>query len=456
MPRVTAAGTLAEFAAGLRFESIPPPVVHAAKRQVLDTIGVSLAASAIGAASPVVEAVRAWAGAREASVIGHDFGAPAPHAALANGTLAHALDFDDTHVSSVVHASAFVVPAALAVAEECGAGGDGFLAACVAGYEVATRIGAAAPGRFHARGLHPTGICGPFGAATTAGVLWGLGTAELTSALGIAGSQSSGLLASIAGGAETKRFHAGWAVHGGLIAADLARRGLGGPATIFEGPSGLLDAMLAGETPDPARLCRGLGAEWETARIAIKPYPACHFLHAFMDAAARLGVRAGDVEEITCHVAAPIVPVVCEPVAGRASPASTYAAQFSLPFAVASAIVGGREGLELFGAEARADKRVLGLAERVRYVVDDAHPFPDAYGGRITVHLRDGRVREGEEPVNRGHPDRPLSDDEVVAKFVSNARRRLDAGAVQKIVDTVWRLEEVDTVEELAALAQVS
>ena len=408
MPRVTAAGTLAEFAAGLRFESIPPPVVHAAKRQVLDTIGVSLAASAIGAASPVVEAVRAWAGAREASVIGHDFGAPAPHAALANGTLAHALDFDDTHVSSVVHASAFVGPAALAVAEECGAGGDGFLAACVAGYEVATRIGAAAPGRFHARGLHPTGICGPFGAATTAGVLWGLGTAELTSALGIAGSQSSGLLASSAGGAE------------------------------------------------PARLCRGLGAEGETARIAIKPYPACHFLHAFMDAAARLGVRAGDVEEITCHVAAPIVPVVCEPVAGRASPASTYAAQFSLPFAVASAIVGGREGLELFGAEARADKRVLGLAERVRYVVDDAHPFPDAYGGRITVHLRDGRVREGEEPVNRGHPDRPLSDDEVVAKFVSNARRRLDAGAVQKIVDTVWRLEEVDTVEELAALAQVS
>jgi len=450
---VTAATTLAGFCTGLDFSSLPAEVVHAAKRHVLDTLGVALAAADVGAGSPVVEAVRAWAGAREASVLGHDFGAPAPHAALANGTLAHALDFDDTHPESIVHPSAFVVPAALAVGEESEADGRTFLVACVAGYEVSTRIGAAAPGRFHARGLHTTGLCGTFGAATVAGVLWGLTPTQLTNALGVAGSQSSGLFAYLADGSETKRFHAGWAAQAGVIAADLARRGFTGPASIFEGPHGVFDAFLAGEAHDPGRLVRGLGSEWETTRIAIKPYPACHFVHAFMDGAARLGVRAGDIDEITCAIAGPAIGIVCEPRDERLRPASTYAAQFSLPFAVASAIVGGREGLDLFGDEARADKRVLSLAERVRHEVDDSLP---TFGGRVTIMLRDGRVRVADEPVNRGHPNRPLSDEDVTAKFVSNARRRLDNGAAQKVADVVWRLEEIDSIAELASLVQVS
>ncbi|MGZ4104357.1 MAG: MmgE/PrpD family protein, partial [Actinomycetota bacterium] len=164
----TASQQLAEFVAGLRFEDLPPSVVDAAKRHILDAIGVSLAASAIGAGAPVVEMTRSWAGAREASILGYDFGAPAPWAALANGTLAHALDYDDTHVESVVHPSAFVVPAALAVGEEIGASGRDVITAAVAGYEVATRIGAAAPGRFHVRGQHTTGLCGTFGAAAVA------------------------------------------------------------------------------------------------------------------------------------------------------------------------------------------------------------------------------------------------------------------------------------------------
>lgn len=453
---MTAAQTLAGFCADLRWVDVPGETVHAAKRHVLDALGVALVAADSGAGAPVVESVRAWAGAREASVIGHAFGAPAPHAALANGTLVHALDFDDTHMESVVHPSAFVVPAALAVGEESAADGKAFLTACVAGYEVSTRIGAAAPGRFHARGLHTTGLCGTFGSAAVAGVLWGLTQSQLTHALGIAGSQSSGLFAYLADGSETKRFHAGWAAQGGILAADLSRRGFTGPATIFEGPHGLFDAFLAGETHDAARLVRGLGTAWETRRIAIKPYPACHFTHAFMDAVARSRVRAGDVEEITCTIARPAAGIVAEPRKERLQPTTTYAAQFSLPFAVASALVGGREGFDLFGEEARSDRRVLALAKRVHHVIDDTLPFPATYGGRVTIVLRDGRVREIEELVNRGHPDRPLSDEEVVAKFVANARRRLDNGAAQKVVDCVWSLEEVDSVEELAGLVQVS
>src|SRR2546425_724502 len=348
----TTSQQLAEFVAALRYEDLPPDVVAAAKRHMLDAVGVALAASAIGAGGPVIEMTRSWAGARESSIIGYDFGAPAPWAALANGTLTHALDFDDTHVESVVHPSAFVVPAAMAVGEEIGASGRDLIVAAVAGYEVSTRIGAAAPGRFHVRGQHTTGLCGTFGAAAVAGRLWGLTADEIAQAFGIAGSQSSGLFAYLADGSETKRFHAGWAAQGGIVAADLARRSFTGPATIFEGPHGFYDAFLTGESHDASRIVRGLGTEWESTRIAIKPYPACHFVHAFMDAARRLGVRAGDVEEITCAVAPAAVGIVCEPREPRLAPGSTYAAQFSLPFAVASAVVGGREGLELFGPEA--------------------------------------------------------------------------------------------------------
>ncbi|MGZ4145253.1 MAG: MmgE/PrpD family protein [Actinomycetota bacterium] len=450
----TASQQLAEFVAGLRFEDLPPSVVDAAKRHILDAIGVSLAASAIGAGAPVVEMTRSWAGAREASILGYDFGAPAPWAALANGTLAHALDYDDTHVESVVHPSAFVVPAALAVGEEIGASGRDVITAAVAGYEVATRIGAAAPGRFHVRGQHTTGLCGTFGAAAVAGRLWGLSAEEIAHAMGIAGSQSSGLFAYLSDGSETKRLHAGWAAHGGIVAADLARRGFTGPSTIFEGPHGLFDAFLSGEEPDRARLVRGLGTEWETTRIAIKPYPACHFVHAFMDAGIQAGVKWADIEEVVCYITPAAVGIVAEPRAPRLHPATTYAAQFSLPFAVASAIVGGRDALDYFGDDARSDRRVLTLAERVHHEPDVSLPFPKTYGGRLRVNTRGGRTIEIDELVNRGHPDRQLDEDELSAKFLKNARMRLETRAARRALTKLQRIEQIEKIESLTATLQ--
>jgi 2-methylcitrate dehydratase PrpD len=382
---------------------------------------------------------RSWAGAREASIIGYDFGAPAPWAALANGTLTHALDYDDTHVESVVHPSAFVVPAALAVGEEIGASGRDIVTAAVAGYEVATRIGAAAPGRFHVRGQHTTGLWDP---------------ERLRDLIGIAGSQSSGLFAYLSDGSETKRLHAGWAAHGGIVAADLARRGFTGPSTIFEGPHGLFDAFLSGEEPDRARLIRGLGTEWETTRIAIKPYPACHFVHAFMDAGIEAGVKWADIEEVVCSIAPPAIGIVAEPRAPRLHPATTYQAQFSLPFAVASAIVGGRDALEYFGDDARSDRRVLTLAERVHHVADTTLPFPKTYGGKLRVNTRGGRTIEIEELVNRGHPDRPLSDEELASKFLKNARLRLETRAARRALTKLQRIDQIDKVEQLTSALQ--
>jgi 2-methylcitrate dehydratase PrpD len=373
---------------------------------------------------------------------------------MATGALAGALDFDDTHPASLVHASAVIIPAALAAGEEHGADGRTVIAACAAGYEVAGRLGAAAGTTTLERGLHATGVFGPFGAAAAAGRVWGLTPEQMASAFGIAGSQAAGILASLADVADTLRFHAGWAAQAGVIAADLARRGLTGPANVLDGPHGIFQALLG--TSIDEKVALNLGNRWEASRVATKPYAASHFVQACMDAAASTGVRAGDIEEVMCFVPAAVVPIVCEPRAAKTHPATPDAARQSLPFAVATILAGGRSGPGAFGEEALNDRRVITLAQRVFAEADPTLDFPAAFGGRVRIVLRDGRIREASEAINRGHPDRPLSEEELRAKFVANARKRLDNGAVAKLAETTMRLDELDSVEELTALAQVS
>lgn len=445
----TASHTLAEFVTALRATDIPDAVQREAVRHLVDSAGVALAAATEPPAAPLAEMARSWAGATEARVVGHDLRAPTAVAALVNGAATHALHYDDTHVESVMHPSSVIVPAALAVGEEIGATGLEVITAIVAGYEVATRVGAAAPGRFQVRGFDTTGVCGAFGAAAAAGRLWGLSHDELATALGIAGSASAGVQAAPFEGAPGLRGQPGWAAFAGIVAADLARRGASGPATIFEGPHGFFDAFLHGEQVDAERLTRALGADWETQRIAIKPYPACDFLHAFIDAAARATVRWADIEEIVCLVAPAVVEIVAEPRAPRLHPETTAAAQFSLPFAVASAIVGGREGLELFGDDARHDRRVLTLAERVHHRSDATAPFPQTYGGRMKIHTRSGRTKQIDEPINRGHPDRPLSDEELAGKFMANAVLRLGEDRARAALHALDSVREARSIEDV-------
>lgn len=417
------------------------------RRHLLDTIGCALASAAAGSAVPVIEMVRAGAGAREAGILGYEFRAPAAQAALATGTLIHALDYDDTHMRSVVHPGACVTPAALAAAEEAGCDGRTFLVALAAGYEVACRMGIAMRPALAGRGLDPTGFAGTFGAAAAAGRVWGLTATQTAHAFGLAGALSGGLVGGIAGSSDVMRIRGGWAAQTGVTAADLARRGFTGPVDIAQGAHGLIadvDAALD-----------ELESRWECERVAIKPYPACHYVHAYADAAARLTVKPGDIAEIIAVVHPAIVPIVCEPRAQRSAPQSDAEARFSMPFAIATAIIGGRPPLELFGVDARADRRILSLAERVRFETDASLPYPDSYGGRIVVALRDGRSRESVEMINRGHPDRPLSDDEIAVKFFGNARKRIESAAASKLAGAVARLEDLDDLDEVVALAQM-
>ncbi|PYN71569.1 MAG: hypothetical protein DMD96_35750 [Candidatus Rokuibacteriota bacterium] len=272
---MTLAERLAEFAVGLEFEDLPPDVVASVRLRALDILGIALAASTSELAPSVLGALEGWGRGGPCSVAGSNLTAPPPLAALANGALAHGLDFDDTHAVSITHASAVVLPTVLALGEAGGYNGRALVTAAVAGYEAITRLGMAAPGAFHARGWHATAVCGTFAAALAAGRLERLDAGRLTAALGIAGSFASGVIEHLEDGSWVKRVHPGWAAHSGIVAAGLARGGFTGPATILEGRFGFYRTFLGSE---PARApFDTLGKEWETLRVGFKPYPCCHY-----------------------------------------------------------------------------------------------------------------------------------------------------------------------------------
>jgi 2-methylcitrate dehydratase PrpD len=451
---MTLAERLAGFAAGLRFEDVPADVAASTRLRTLDVLGLVLAACTYDFAAPLTAV--AGDGSGPCTIVGTSRTAAPADAALANGSLAHGLDFDDTHATSITHASAVIVPAALAVAESEGASGRDLITAAVAGYEAITRIGMAAPGAFHARGWHATSVCGTFAAALAAGKLLRLDARQLTHALGLAGSFASGVMEFLADGSAVKRLHAGWAGHGGILAASLAARGVSGPASILEGRFGLYRTFV-GSAP-ATEVFDTLGRQWETPRVGFKPYPCCHLVHAYIDCALQLrdvsGFDPDAVVSVECHVPEGEVPIVCEPWATKLRPRTTYEAQFSLPFAVASALLDGQVGLATFTEARLRDERLLSLAARVRYVIDPTSAFPNGFPGWVVVRLAGGRVVEAREPDGRGGPARPLPEAAIIAKFRANAGLALDEARRHELERAVLALEEAPDVRKLIALCR--
>jgi 2-methylcitrate dehydratase PrpD len=443
MPTATAAERLADFALTLSYEDIPAEVVDAAKLHLLDTLGCGLAAHALGIAAEGRTAMAELGGEPVASVIGHDGGLPAANAAFANAMLCHGLDFDDTHSDSVSHVSAVVCPTAVAVAEAEGSTGRELLTAIVAGNEIVTRIGMAASGAFHARGFHPTSICGVFGGTAAAARLLGLDGATTASALGIAGSFAGGLFAYLDAGTATKPMHPAWASHGAVLATRLASLGAEGPATVIEGRFGLYHAFV-GERIDLGPQLDDLGSRWETPRIAYKPYPACHFIHGSLGATASLvpELDPDEVEDVVVTIPEAGVALVLEPADAKVAPRSDYEAKFSLQYSTAAMLVHGQVGVRSYTHDAIADQRVLGLARKVRYETKEYDTYPAAFPGGVRIRLRDGRTVEADFPHQQGGPENPMSADEVRTKFRGNAELALGPATLEALEEGVLSLEE--------------
>lgn len=448
-----AAAQLATFTSGLAFEAVPSNVVEAAKLQLLDTVGVALAARGTGAMASSLRPLDE-AGQGPASVVGRASGLPAAEAAYANGVLAHALDFDDTHAESIAHVSAVVCPAALATAEALGAGGRELLLATIAGKETTIRIGMGAAVAFLERGFHPTAVIGVFGATAAAAKLRGLDATATAGALGIAGSLAAGSFAYLADGANTKPLHAGFAARGGVHAAALAAAGVIGPPSVVEARFGLYDAYIGRR--DAELDLDDLGTRWEILRVAVKAYPACHFVHASAYGAHEIAVEAqldlAAIDRVVVHLPAPGVEVVCEPVERKTAPQSVFDAKFSMQYSVAAMLVHGALDIGSFSEQAIADPAVVDMARRVTWETREYASYPAAYPGGIDIHLESGELLSRDYPHQPGSAELPLSADAVRDKFRRNAQLALAADDVERVERAILRLEQLGDLAELTGL----
>lgn len=446
---------LAEFAAGLTFERIPAAVRERAKLLILDALGVGLASNAYGFADAAVAGAAALGGDGPCSVIGRSLRLPVRDAALANGMLIHGLDFDDTHLTSIVHPTAACLPCALSFGESLGADGRALLVAYAAGMETAIRVGAAAKGGFHHTGFHATGIVAHFSAGVVASRLLGLPAEAIVAAQGIAASTAAGVQVFLEEGAWTKRLHPGWAAVAGITAARLVQHGFKAPTRPYEGRFGLFETHLQhpGAPIDlPAEL-ESLGRVWELAETAIKPYPVCHFIHGCADAAIELHrqVRPADIARVEALLPRDTMPIVAEPAAAKTRPANEYEAKFSAQFVVATCLLKGAFGLADLQPSALVDPAILDLAGRVACAVDPQSAFPTYFSGGVKLVLRDGRELFRHVRVNSGAGERALTADGVSAKFMASAAMAVKRDQAERIRDAVLRLE-THTVADLAAL----
>jgi len=439
----------ARFAAETDWADIPEAVRERCKYLMLDSLGIALAAGKSEFAGVFLDGLGAIGETGASSVIGFPQKLPLRDGAIANGALIHGLDFDDTHMQGVIHATAASLPASLAMAEKTGASGKDLLASYIVGLEISIRIGVASKFGFHHNGLHATGIASHFASALIAGRFLGLDAAQLAMAQGIVGSTAQASQQFVDDGAWNKRLHPGWGAAAGITAAYLAAKGFVAPKEPYEGRFGLFRTLT--KEPfhcEPDAVADGLGERWEGAQSAIKPFPTCHFTHGLADAALevrrRHGVQASDIARIRAQLPADVIPIVVEPVANKRRPRSDYDAKFSAQFIAAACFVRGRFGLAELEPEALQDPEILALADKVDCEIDTHADFPRVYPGAIVVTTHDGREFVHAEPVNRGAADRALSDAEIAEKYEANASIAVDAARAAEIKAAVLAIEDFD------------
>ena len=451
----TVAEDLAAWVAGTGFADLPASVVADAKLRVLDTLGISLAACWLPIGAAVRRGAAVIGGGGEASVLGTGERTSAVLAGLVNGTLAHALDFDDTHTASVMHPSATSVPTTLAVAQATSRSGADLLLAVAIGNEVACRLGLVAPGAFHQAGLHPTSVLGMPAAALAAGRLLRLPAAALVAAQGISGSQASGILEAYSDGTWSKTLHPGWAAHAGIVAARLAAAGFTGPASVFEGRYGIFRSHV--QTPDYPFAFEAatdeLGRRWEMMETAFKLYPCAHAIHAFVEATLALKAKHQltglEIERIVLDVPPAFVGLIAEPRAAKLAPRTTTHARASVFYAVAVALTDGALGMQHYTEASIVRADILALCQRTMHRVAAMEAGPIRFSGTVEIECVDGRRLMATVRDAHGTGDRPLDATAVEEKFVRTAAGVLSASQLEHIVALCRRLETLERADEL-------
>lgn len=442
--------TLAAFAANLRFEDIPAPVLRRAEDLLLDCLASILA----GASARPVLAIDRYAAAMGPAdgpseiLINRRRTSPV-FAAMVNAAAAHVVEQDDVHNGSVFHPAAVVFPPALAVAQALGRSGRDLLVAAVAGYEVGIRVGEFL-GRSHYKIFHTTGTAGTLAAAAAIGRLLGLSPAAMLDAFGSAGTQAAGMWEFLRDAADSKQLHTARAAANGIAAAYLAQEGFTGARHILEGPQGMAAGMSS--DADPARLTDRLGTRWALAETSFKFHASCRHTHPAADALQQVlrehKLAESDIARVVAHVHQGAIDVLGPVV----DPRTVHQSKFSMGTVLGLIARQGRAGLPEFDA-ALDDPAVADFRGRVTMELDPEvdGAYPQRWIGKVTVHTRDGRVLHGRVDEPKGDPGNTLSRDEIEAKTLSLGRYA-DAATeteLRGLIDAIWSLERAGKVGAL-------
>ncbi len=418
---------IAAFIAGAADRALPPEIEDAARLCLADWLGVAIGAESEEAGRIVREVAGGWRSAGRSTVL-YGGTAAAPFAALANGTLAHCLDFDDTHIGAVTHTSAPVWAATLALGEELDLDETAILRGFVAGYETANRVGLGLGEAVTAHGWHGTGVFGRLGAAAAGAALLRLDAGRALNALGAAATQAGGLTASF--GTMAKPFHAGKAAMDGVIAAQLAAAGLAAATGLLE-PGGGLDNVLVqdGRAHITPTDFNGAGfSGWEILRNSFKPYAACHLTHPAVDAARELArefAPGGNELGGLRHIRAEIGPLA-DQITGHKSgqPRTPLEGKFDIRYCVALGLHGRSLSAADFREPWRPDPAIFATAGKVEITADLAVAYTEA---RLALEFADGRVARRHIPIGKGHPGNAMGWDDMAAKFAGLVRPVLGA-----------------------------
>jgi len=440
------------------YRNLPAEVVDRAKYLLLDYLGVAargaLSDSAAAARKMVAKLDTATEGA---VVIGARQKARPPYAALLNGIAAHSIELDDVVNEASLHPGVTVMSAALAAGHMANCSGRELIAGIVAGYEVAIRLGIGLdPAAHYARGFHPTATCGTLGSAVTAAKILALNAVEMKNALGISGSQAGGLMEFLSDGAYTKRLHAGWAAHSGLLAALLAREGFTGPGSVIEGKFGFLKSYS--DKPHPDRILADWGNPYQVLKTSIKPHSCCRYKQGPIDGVLAImrenRLAAADIRSVELTVLKAGFALVAEPPVRKQNPQSIVDAQFSMPFGAAVAILFGKATLDEYSQKNLDSPEVRKMMQRVRCVADPEleKEFPRKWPARVKLTTNRGQAFSAYIEYPKGDPENPLTWQELIAKFRELVRPVYAADHSSKIIGMIRSIEDADTLQPLSEL----
>ncbi|HPQ45589.1 MAG TPA: MmgE/PrpD family protein [Syntrophales bacterium] len=435
---------LISFVLKTSFRDIPPHVITLAKRSIIDWCGVALGGASHSATSILVKTMEELGGKQQATILGAHLKTSVYNAALINGAMSHVLDYDDTHLGALMHPSAPLMSAILAYGEWKKCRGEAFLLAFLLGFEVETRISVAMGASHYEAGWHSTSTMGRFGAASGVGKMIGLTKEKMAQALGLAGTQASGIRRAF--GTMTKSFHPGKAAADGLLSALLAQNAYTSPVDILEGEGGLGNCLS--QDFDAGRGLEGLGQHYMIEGVSIKPYASCLYTHPVIDGVIQARnhhhIIPDDVETLVCEVSK-----FCHDAACNADPVTGLEGKFSTSFCAALALADGKAGEELFTDKKVTDPLIRAFMKRVEVKRDTMLSDAEA--------VLKFRFRDGVEIIVRisgplGDPDHPLTDEQLEEKFKSLLSPHFDATRIDRILDRLWHIEDMDDISALPSM----